>query len=96
MRHECSNVNTANGVNTGLIDVLSKRPSFKQLSSCEQEELMAKLYDDEESMKFKFSNLVTETCKSVEKETTVQMFAGNILALGAYEPAPEERSITSR
>ena len=91
MRHECTNVNTANGVNTGQIDVLSKRPSFKQLSSCEQEELMAKLYDDEESMKFKFSNLVTETCKSVEKETTVQMFAGNILALGAYEPAPEER-----
>jgi len=91
MTHECSNVNTTNGVNTGLTDPLSKRPSFKQLSSCEQEELMAKLYDDEESMKFKFSNLVTETCSSVEKETTVQKFAGNILALGAYDPAPEER-----
>ena len=52
---------------------------------------MAKLYDDEESMKFKFSNLVTETCNSVERETTVRKFAGSILALGAYDPAPEER-----
>ena len=91
MKHECSNANTANGVNTGLMDTLSKRPSFQQLSSSEQEELMAKMYDDEESMKFKFSALVTATGNSVEKQTTVGKFATSILALGAYDPAPEER-----
>ena len=47
--HECSNASTANGVNTGLTDVLSKQPSFQQLSCSQKEELMAKLYDDEET-----------------------------------------------
>ena len=91
MKDECSNANTANGVKTGLTDCLSKLPSFQQLSRSEQEELMAKLSDDEETMKFKFSKLVTATCNSVEKETTVGKFATSILALGAYEPAPEKR-----
>ena len=52
---------------------------------------MAKLYDDEETMKLRFGSLVTETRDSVEKQTTVVKFAGSILALGAYEPAPEVR-----
>ena len=91
MKHECSNANTANGVNTGLTDTLSKRPSFQQLSCSEQEELMAKMYDDEKTMKFKFSRVVSATCDSIENETTVGKFATSILALGAYDPAPEKR-----
>ena len=88
LHHECS---TANGVNTGKTDVLSKQASFQQLSSSQKEELMAKLYDDEETMKRRFGSLVTKTRDSVEKQTTVVKFAGSILALGAYEPAPEGR-----
>ena len=91
MKPECSNANTANGVNTGLTNTLSKRPSFQQLSCSEQEELMAKMYDDEKTMKFKFSRVVSATCDSIENETTVGKFATSILALGAYDPAPEKR-----
>ena len=52
---------------------------------------MAKLYDDEETMKLRFGSLVTETRDSVKKRIPIQDFAGSILALGAYEPAPEVR-----
>ena len=47
------------------------------------------LDDDEEKMKLQFGRMVTKTCDSVEKQTTVAKFAGSILALGAYDPAPE-------
>ena len=91
LHHKCSNSRTAKVVNTGLTDVLSKQASFQQLSYSQKEELMAKLYDDEETMKLRFGSLVTETRDSVEKQTTVVRFVGSILALGAYEPAPEGR-----
>ena len=74
---------------TESMDVLSNRPSFQQLSSSEKEELRAMLDEDEEKMKFHFGWIVTKTCDSVEKQTTVAKFAGSILALGAYDPAPE-------
>ena len=73
------------------VDVLSNRPSFQKLSSSEKEELKAMLDDDEEKMKLQFGLMVTKTCDSVEKQTTVVKFAGSILALGAYDPAPEVR-----
>ena len=47
------------------------------------------LDDDEEKMKLHFGRIVTKTCDSVEKQTTVAKFAGSILALGPYDPAPE-------
>ena len=74
---------------TESVDVLSNRPSFQQLSSSDKEELRAMLDDDEEKMKLHFGRIVTKTCDSVEKQTTVAKFAGSILALGAYDPAPE-------
>ena len=74
---------------TELTDVLSNCPSFQQLSSSEKEELKAMLDDDEEKMKLQFGLMVTKTRDSVEKQTTVVKFAGSILALGAYDPAPE-------
>ena len=74
---------------TESTDVLSNRPSFQQLSSSEKEELKAMLDDDEEKMKLQFGLMVTKTRDSVEKQTTVVKFAGSILALGAYDPAPE-------
>ena len=74
---------------TESVDVLSNRPSFQKLSSSEKEELKAMLDDDEENMKLQFGLMVTRTRDSVEKQTTVAKFAGSILALGAYDPAPE-------
>ena len=71
------------------MDVLSNCPSFQQLSSSEKEELRAMLDDDEEQMKLHFGRIVTKTCDSVEKQTTLAKFAVSILALGAYDPAPE-------
>ena len=89
--HEASDARSASDVNTGLTDVLSKRPKFQQLSISEQEELMAKLYDDDRSMKCQFGWLVTKTCDSIEERIPVVKFARSILALGAYDPAPGER-----
>ena len=89
--HEASDRRSKSDVNTGLTDVLSKRPEFQQLSSSEQEELMVTLYDDEKSMKRRFGKLVVKTRDSVEERIPVVKFAGSILALGAYEPAPGER-----
>ena len=74
---------------TESVDVLSNRPSFQQLGSSDKEELRAMLDDDEEKMKLHFGRIVTKICDSVEKQTTVAKFAGSILALGAYDPAPE-------
>ena len=71
--------------------VLSIRPSFQQLSSSEQEELKETLDEDVRRMKLLFGSLVTQTRDSVKKRIPVQDFAGSILALGAYEPAPEVR-----
>ena len=49
------------------------------------------LDDDVRKMTHEFGYLVTKTCDSVEKRISVEMFATGILALSAYEPAPEER-----
>ena len=49
------------------------------------------LCDDMRKMTHEFGYLVTETCDSVEERISVGMFASSILALRAYEPAPEER-----
>ena len=71
--------------------VLSIQPPFQQLSLSEQEELKGMLYDDVRKMQRKFGSLVTTTCNSVEKRIPVVNFAMHILALGAYDPAPEEQ-----
>ena len=89
--HEASDPRSESGINTGLTDVLSKRPEFQQLSTSEQEELMVTLYDDEKSMKLLFGKLVVKTRDSIEERIPVVKFTGNILALGAYEPALGER-----
>ena len=86
---EGSNTSTTNGAKTGLTDALSKQPEFKKLSLSEQENLMIKLYEDEKNMKLQFGGLVTKTRESVEKQTTIEKFAGGVLALGAYEPVRE-------
>ena len=91
LRPELNNASTANGVNTGPTDALSRQPPFQQLSSCEQEELKAMLDDDVRKMKCLFGYLVTKTCESVEERIPVVRFAASILGLGAYDPAPEER-----
>ena len=89
--HQASDARSASDINTGLTDVLSKRPEFQQLSTSEQEELMVTLYDDEKSMRRQFGKLVVKTCDSVEERVPVVKFARSILALGAYDPAPRER-----
>ena len=83
-----SNTNSANGVNKKY--VLNSQPSFQQLNPSEKEELEAKLYTDVRKMKYRFGCLVTRTRDSVEERIPTGKFAGSILALGAYEPAPEE------
>ena len=89
--HKESDAKSASDITTGLTGVLSKRPEFQQLSTSEQEELMVTLYDDEKSMKRQFGKLVVQTRDSVEERIKVVKFAGSILALGAYDPAPGER-----
>ena len=84
-----SNTNTANGVITEY--VLNSQPSFQQLSPSEKEELKAELYTDVRKMKYRFGCLVTRTRDSVEERIPTKKFVGSILALGAYEPAPEEQ-----
>ena len=91
-RDECSNTSTASGTNAKSVDILSRQPPFQQLSPSEQEELKAMLDDDVREMKQLFGCLFTETRDSVEERITVKKLAGSILALGAYEPAPEERN----
>ena len=82
---------TTSGSDTGLPSVLSIQPPFQQLSSSEQEELRGMLCDDVREMKRLFGSLVSTTCDSVEERIPVVKFAKHILALGAYDPAPEER-----
>ena len=89
--HEDSDAGTTFGTNAGFTDdALTTQPSFQQLSSTEQEELKAMLGDDVRKMKRLFGCLVTRTCDSVEERVPVVKFARSILALGAYDPAPEE------
>lgn len=80
-----------NSTSTGLTSALAIQPSFQKLNSSEQDELMAKLYNDEESMKLQFGSLVTETCYSVQRNVSIDIFRASILALRAYEPTPGER-----
>ena len=75
-----------------LTGILSRHPPFQQLSPSEQEELKAILDEDVRGMQYQFGSLVSKTCDSVEKRIPVRKFAGSILALGAYEPALEERN----
>ena len=91
-RDERSNTSTASGTNASSIDILSKQPPFQQLSPSEKEELEAMLDDDVREMKQMFGCLFTETRDSIEKRITVEKLAGSILALGAYDPAPEQRN----
>ena len=71
--------------------VLTRQPFFQQLRCSEQEDLKAMLDDDERKIKRLFGMLVITTCDSVEERIPVANFAKHILALGAYDPAPEER-----
>ena len=43
------------------------------------------------SMRRRFGSLFTKTRDSVEKRIPIVKFAGSILALGAYDPAPKDR-----
>ena len=80
------------GTTSGTVtSVLSIQPHFQQLSFSEQEELKEVLCDDVRKMKRLFGSLVTTTCDSIEERIPVLKFAKHILALGAYDPAPEER-----
>ena len=88
-RHECINTSTASDTNAELI--LSRQPPFQQLSPSKQEELKTILDDDVGEMKRLFGRLVTKTHRSVKERISVEEFAVSMLALGAYEPAPEER-----
>jgi len=88
--HEDGNAGTTFGTNAGFIDALTTQPSFQQLSPSEQEDLKAMLCDDVRKMKRLFGCLVTRTCDSVEERISVVKFARSILALGAYDPAPED------
>ena len=89
--HEGSEAGATSGTDTSLTDILSIQPPFQQLSSGEQEELKGILFDDVRKMKRLFGSLVSTTCDSVEERIPVVNFAKHILALGAYDPAPEER-----
>ena len=91
--HEFSNTSTASGSNTEVtrFNVLGSRRSFQQLSPSEQEELQETLDEDVRRMRRLFGSLVTQTRDSVEERIPARNFAGSILALGAYEPAPEVR-----
>ena len=88
MSHEFS---TANHTNAEFENALSCQPSFQQLSSSGQDQLRVRLDDDVRNMTFRFGCLVTETRDSVEERIPVVKFATSILALKAYEPAPEEQ-----
>ena len=88
---EGTNGSTANGTNAGLTTPLTIQSAFQELSSSEQDEFMARLYDDEENMKLLFGSLVTATCYSAQKNVSIGIFRASILALGAYEPVPGER-----
>ena len=92
LQHEHNNTTNANGASIESSDVLSRHPPFLQLSSSEQEELKAMLDDNVREIKRQFSFLVTKTRDSVEERIPVGKYATSILALGAYEPVPEERS----
>ena len=91
MKHENSNASNVSGSNAELTNVLESQPSFQQLSPIEQEELKAIPDDDVRDMKRLFGCLVTKTRNSVEERIPVRKFAGSILDLGAYDPAPEGR-----
>ena len=84
-------LSTANGAGAELTNTLSSQTSFQQLSPGEQEELKEILEDDVREMKLEFGCLVSKTRDSVEERIPVRRFATSILALRAYEPAPEER-----
>ena len=76
---------------TTASDLTEVLPRFQQLSFSERKELKAILVDDVRKMKRLFGSLVTTTCDSVEERIPVVKFAKHILALGAHDPAPEER-----
>jgi len=86
-----SDTNNASGRTAELTNALESQHSFQQLSPSEQDELKAMLGEDVRDMKYRFGHLVKKTRDSVEERVTVQKFAGSILDLGAYDPAPEGR-----
>ena len=88
LRHELS---TVNGPGADLTNTLSSQTSFQQLSRHEQEELKEILENDVRKMKRDFGYLVTKTRDSIEERIPVEKFVTSILALTAYEPAPEGR-----
>ena len=81
---EGSNAGTASGTKENALTI---QPAFQQLSSSDQDELMAKLYDDEESMMLQFGSLVTKTCSSIQERIPIDVFRVSVLSLKAYEPA---------
>ena len=88
---ETSNGCTASSASTGLIHALAIQTSFQKLNPDDQDELLAKLYDDDRSMKLEFASLVIATCYSVQERVPISEFRFSILALQAYEPAPGEQ-----
>ena len=88
---EGSDASTANCTNGGLPSALAIQPAFQKLSSSERDELMAKLYDDQEMMMLQFGYLVVDTCCSIQERISIGLFRLSILSLRAYDPAPGER-----
>ena len=64
---ETSNGSTVSGASTELTCAVAIQPSFQKLNLNDQDGLLAKLYDDERSMKLEFASLVTATCYSVQE-----------------------------
>ena len=88
---ETSNGSTVSGASTELTRALAIQASFQKLNPNDKDELLAKLYDDERSMKLEFGSLVTATCYSVQERVSIHVFRVSILSLKAYESAPGER-----
>ena len=86
---ESSHGSTVYGTPAGLSSALAVQPSFQKLSSSQQDELLAKLYDDEESIKLRFGSLLSATCNSVQNRVSVDVFRASILSMRAYEQALE-------
>ena len=78
---ETSNGSTVSSASTGLTRALAIQTSFQKLNPNDQDELLAKLYDDETSMKLEFASLVTATCCSVHKRVPISVFRVSILSL---------------
>ena len=77
---EGSNAGTASGTKENALTI---QPA---LSSSDKDELMAKLYDDEESMMLQFGSLVTKTCSSIQERIPIDVpYSGKFSLVQIFE-----------